>query len=878
MKKLLCPILLLLTTFVFSQQPLSIDYQETSLKQVLLDLEEKTNLSFSYAEEAIANKRITLVSTDITEARLLSELIAQTGLTFEKVSETQIIISLPSTKMDVCGYLFDGETNTSLPYATIIVTGTSKGTTTDENGFFQIEDIEQQGTLLVQYVGFADQIVNASGHGTDNCRNIYLQPQAQSLQEVVILGYLTKGVDKNSDGSFTLKNSALGILPGLVEPDVFQSIQLIPGITSLDESASGIQIRGGSPDQNLIYFDGIKLYNTGHFFGMISAINPYVVESAKIYKGGANPEYGDRISGVIDITSDTQVPVTTNGGAGINGTHADAFLKASLGKNVGLILSGRRSYTDVEALQTPTFNALANKVFQNTKIVTGPTGEVIEDDDDDDDASEILGGEDFFFYDGNAKLIIQPSKNDNIAISGLFTNNDLDFIARDDEDLTEDRLSVENQGASFAWQGTKFGNLHHSVKGYYTNFDSDYSNLVTEELEVEEENLRRNMVEDYGVDVNLMYDFLPLHAIKLGYQYSHTDVFFQLFRDEAGDTDIDPDDDDDIPLPSETRDFNEVRQNINQANAVYAEYLYRPKNKGLVSLGVRGSHYSLVDDFFIEPRLNVEYPLSSTVRIKSTAEKRYQPISQLVEFEDTQLRLENNIWTLSDGGDIPILESTQFSGGFLLNVDGWTLDIDGYVKKIQGLTSFTNGFTNAAEQLSQGESDIVGVDVLLRKKLGDYRIWLGYTFNDVEYNFDELQNTPFPGNNDITHNFRIANTFEVKNWELSLGWTYRTGMPFTPVDGFSGITGDIAFGAINSERLPNYHRLDASAIYKFGISSNGTFRGTFGVSFQNIYARQIPISVFYRVDQNLNTGGDELNRIEQLSLGFMPNATFRLFF
>ncbi|MGB5820370.1 MAG: TonB-dependent receptor [Saonia sp.] len=878
MKKLISLLLFLWTTVTFSQQNLIVDYQATALKEVLGDITDKTELSFSYAEQAIADKVITLNNPNITEDQLLSELMAQTGLVFEKVSETQVIIRVPSTKMDVCGYLYDGDTNTALPYATVIVMGTSKGATSDENGFFQIDGMEQDGTLSVQYVGYADKIVKASEYRTEDCKNIFLLPTAQSLQEVVVMGYLTKGVDKNIDGSFTLKNSALGILPGLVEPDVFQSIQLIPGISSLDESASDIQIRGGSSDQNLIYFDGIKLYNTGHFFGMISTINPYVVENAKIYKGGAPPEYGDRISGVIDITSDTQVPTTTNGGAGINGTHADAYLKAALGKNVGLILSGRRSYTD--ALQTPTFNALAEKVFQNTKVVTDPTGELVEDDDDDDDddTSEILGDEDFFFYDGSAKLIIQPSKNDNIAISGLFTNNDLDFFSRDDEDITEDRFIIENQGASFDWNGTKFGKLHHSLKAYYSNFDSDYQNLVTEELEVEEENIRRNTVEDYGVDVNLSYNFLPLHAIKLGYQYSNVDVFFQLFRDEAGDDDIDPDDDDDIPLPAASRDFNERRQNVNQTNSVYAEYLYRPSNKGLLSLGVRGSHYSLVDDFFIEPRLNAEFPLSPIVRIKATAERRYQPISQLVEFEDTQLRLENNIWTLSDGMDIPVLESTQFSGGFLIDVDGWTLDMDGYVKNIQGLTSFTNGFTNAAEELSQGESDIVGVDVLLRKKLGDYRIWLGYTFNDVEYSFEALQNNPFPGNNDVTHNFRIANTYELKDWEFSMGWTYRTGLPFTPVDGFSVITGDIAFGAINSERLPNYHRLDASVLYKFGLSPKGNFRGAFGLSFQNMYARQIPISVFYRVDTNPNTGQDELNQIEQLSLGFTPNATFRIYF
>ena len=873
MKRLVFAILVLCFFFSKAQTTLTLDYQSVDLKEVLLDIESKTSLTFSFSETVVDGKKVTLLGSAMQLSEVLQQLSSQTGLQFERISENQVIIRAPSTKKDICGYLFDGARNTPLANATILLTGTTIGVASDENGYFHMQDVDKDQNILIQYIGFSDKVLEISEFDSENCQNIRLTPAVESLEEVVVLAYLTKGIDKNADGSFTLNNAQLGILPGLVEPDVFQSIQLIPGISSLDESASGIQIRGGSPDQNLIYFDGIKMYNTGHFFGMISAFNPYITERAKIFKGGASPEYGDRISGVLDITTEEQIPEKTNGGFGLNGTQTDGFLKAALGKKVGLILSARRSYTDL--LETPTYNALSDKVFQNTRVVTNTLGEVLEDDDE---ASEVLGGDTFFFYDGSAKLLVQPSENDKISVSGLFTKNDLDFFARDEEDITQDRLIVENKGASFEWSGTKFEKWEHSIKGYYSSFNSDYNNLITEDQTEEERNFRRNQVEDYGLDVNITYSFLPRHSIKLGYQYSNLDVFFELFRDEAGDADIEPEDNEDIPLPAETRDFNVERSNTNQSNTFYGEYIYNPSNKGHVSLGIRGSHYSLVDDLFIEPRLNIEYPISSKFRLKGTAERRFQPVSQLIEFEDTQLRLENNIWTLSDGDEIPILESTQFSGGFLFDSNGWTLEVDGYVKKIKGLTSFTNGFTNAAEELSQGESDINGVDVLLRKKIKNYRVWLGYTFNDVEYSFEELQTTPFPGNNDITHNLRISNTLEMENWEFSLGWTYRTGSPFTTVDDFSTVTGDIDFAAVNSERLPGYHRLDASILYSFGGADKKGPRGTFGLSVQNIYDRQIPISVFYRVDDNPETGLLELNRIEQLSLGFTPNATLRFFF
>lgn len=864
MRKLLYLSLFIFTSFtVFSQEAFSVNYKQSPLKEVLIDLENKTSLLFSYSEEVIKNKTISLVNTSITEKQLLKELNKQTKLNFDKIAASQVLISAPSTKINICGHLFDAKTKETLAFTNVLIKDTYRGVLSDENGYFEISNVNNDAIVFIQQIGFEKKYLKASSLTTTNCKHIFLISKDYELETVLITSYLTRGISKNTDGSISLKNDELSILPGLVEPDVFQSIQMIPGISSLDESVSDIQIRGGSSDQNLIYFDGIKLYNTGHFFGMISNINPYIVKNTKIYKGGASPEYGDRISGVIDISSDKDVPNTTTGGIGVNGTHGDAFVKTPLSKNVGLILSARRSYTDV--FQTPTFDALSEKVFQNTKITTNSqaTGQ-----DDDDDIIENIGKEDFFFYDGNAKVIIQPSKNDNIAISGLITKNDLDFTVTDDDDLISDKLIVKNEGASLLWQGTKFNKLNHSLKAYYSKFDGDYNNIITDDLVIEEENVRKNTVEDYGVDFNLTYPFNSTHAIKAGYQYSNTDVFFQLFRDQ-----IEIDDD----LPENTRDFNIERKSTNKANTLYSEYIYKTKNRGFISLGIRGSHYSLVNNFFIEPRLNVEYPISKILRLKATVEKRYQPISQLIEFEDTQLRLENNIWTLSNNRDIPILSSLQYSAGILINVKGWTLDVDTYMKKIDGLTSFTNGFTNVSDEISIGKSNITGLDFMLRKKIGLYRIWLGYTFNDVEYSFEKLQSTPFRGNNDITHNFRISNTFELNKWQLSLGWMYRTGSPFTPIESFNSSTGDISFGLINSQRLPNYHRLDASILYEL-FSTENNFKGTFGIALQNIYSRQIPILVSYHIDNNLDTGLDELNQVQQLSLGFTPNATFRLYF
>jgi hypothetical protein len=867
MRTFLCLVGLLFFMGVHAQERLGIQHVERPLKTVLQDIESQTGVLFSFSEEVIKNITVTIEESNISLTDAIALIAAQTGLLLERVSEKQIILKKKSTQISVCGSLIDAANGEPLPFATVLVENGSSGTTTNETGYFSLEDIAPDAVLRLQYIGFSDRLITAANYTGSPCQKIALQPEIQTLEEVVVLGYLTKGVNKNADGSFTMVREDMGIFPGLVEPDMLESIQFAPGISSLDESASGVQIRGGSPDQNLIFFDGIKMYNTGHFFGMISAFNPYVIEAAKIFKGGASPEYGDRISGVIDITSGDRIPKEVSGGFGVNGTHGDAFIRAPLGNTVGLVVSARRSYTDL--FQTPTFDALAEKVFQNTTLVTTSDGQLEEDNDDDDD-DELFGRENFLFYDTNAKVIIEPSAHHRITLSALYTKNELDFSVTDDEDIIADRFDIENKGASFGWDGSAGQKWHYGLKGYYSAFDSRYENAMLEEEEVEEQMLRRNTVEDVGADAHLSYDFFTNHTLEVGYQFSKTEVFFQLFYNEAVNDD---DDDEDF----ENRDYDVVRNGINYAHSIYTEYRYRFGNKGFLSLGGRASQYSVVNEYFIEPRVNVELPLTPAIRLKGTFEQRYQPISQLVEFEDIQLRLENNIWTLSNGADIPVLESNQYSGGILVNAGGWTLDLDGYQKNISGLTSFTNGFITAPTNLTTGESKIVGADVLVRKKWNNYNIWVGYTFNDVAYTFPELQSGPFPGNNDITHNLRLANTYDDVHWQFSLGWSYRTGSPFTPVANFNPDTNTIAYGEINSERLPAYHRLDASALYKFAISSGG-LRGELGVSAKNIYSRSVPISVFYRLDTNLNTGAIELNQVRQLSQGFTPNFVLRFYF
>lgn len=766
-------------------------------------------------------------------------------------------------------------------------------TTTDEKGYFTFNKLpytKSSVTLKFNLIGYQNtEIPFNSGN---NCPTIELQSQINELNEVVVLGYVTSGIDRNKDGSISVDSKRLGILPGLVSPDISQSIQLIPGISTLDESATGIQIRGGSPDQNLILYDDIKLFNTGYFYGMFSLFNPFATQKATIFRSGTSASYGDRISGIIDISSGDVIPQKTEGGFEIDGLSVNGYIKTPLSEKLAVYAFARRSYNDI--VETPTYNSYEDKIFTNFGVAKDVNGNVLLLETD-DDFSPDSSNNDFSFADLNSKVIYKPNENNTLTLSGLYTRNRLDFNFMGGDELVIDSLKTQNKGLSFKWNHISSEKQSEKLTAYYSEYNSFYqNNEIKDETgddipELAEINIRKNDIFDVGLNFTSTTQIKDFQKLTLGYQFSYTDLDILISKENPVDAELE----------------ESIQDDENYKNAVFGEYTISFENKGFVNGGLRFVHYSSLNEFLVEPRINFEYPLSETIRFKTAIERRNQPISQLVEFNHTELRLENELWRLSDDGQFPLLTSNQISGGLLYQSKNITIDADAYYKELDGLTTFTNGFSNPLENLENGESTIKGLDVLLKYKYNNYKVWAGYTYNDITFKFPNLENTSerFPGNNDITHQFRISNTLQLKNWQFSLGWQYRSGKPITPVNSYTieidadgENAGVVDFGAVNSDRLPDFHRLDASILHDFKIKlGNKKFKAQFGLSFLNIYDRVKPLNLIYKAERKpLDDGGiaipgttgsnpDELEVIleqviQRFSLGFTPNAVFRIQF
>ena len=312
---------------------------------------------------------------------------------------------LLSGQRTISGVVKSNENQERLPFANVIIKGTTHGTTTNVDGYFSLINVSEESlTLQVDYVGYTSKDIMVAA-GNDDITDLEVSLSSGiTMDEVVIQGRSYK-VMNASEGISTVKVSPaqLKLLPNVGEVDIFRSLQLLPGVSGSNESSSGLFVRGGTPDQNLVLLDGMTVYNVDHFFGFFSAFNADAVKDVQLFKGAFPAKYGGRLSSVVDLTGNTGDPNAVHGSLGLNLLNARASLQIPLFKKGSLTFSGRRSYTDV--IRSGLYNDIFS-VFTQTE--TPPPIEGLE-------VNTIEP--DFYFFDFNSKLSFNPTEKDVVALS-----------------------------------------------------------------------------------------------------------------------------------------------------------------------------------------------------------------------------------------------------------------------------------------------------------------------------------------------------------------------------------------------------------------------------------------------------------------------------
>ena len=667
--------------------------------------------------------------------------------------------------------------------------------------------------------------------------------EVQELQEVVVGSYLTSGISRNNNGITSIKPQQFGILPGMIEPDVLQTIQALPGVMSVDETISNINIRGGTHDQNLILWDGIKMYQSGHFFGLISAFNPYLTQHVDVSKNGTSARYGDGVSSVIDMQNANELSHHFKAGVGLNMTHMDGFLVLPLGKKTELQFSTRRSITDW--IDTPTYDSYFDRVFQDTDLTNNGR----------DLNGTISKDERFYFYDVSAKLLTNLNKKDRLRFNFLTISNDVHYREQstiNDENTESNSFLKQNSlsgGATYlrTWN-SKFNT---SLQFYGSKYDLDANN---QDVINNQRLIQENKVLEYAVKLDTDWFINNHFKLSSGYQFFETGI-------------------------SNLEDMNNPRfksyiKEVVRTHSVYSELKYLSSNLNTnVKVGARANYYEKFDVYKLEPRVSFSQRFLNYFRFELLGELKTQTTSQIIDLQNDFLGIEKRRWILANNESIPIIESKQASAGIHYNQNQLLVSAETYLKHVDNITSRSQGFQNQFQYVKDiGSYEVVGLDVLVNKQFENTSAWLSYSYSENTYQFDIINNgKAFPNNVDIQHAVTFGATHTLGNLKLAIGVNWHTGKPITEPNNDDPVIGnDINYNAPNSSNLKDYFRTDFSATYRLKLSE--TTNAVAGISLWNLTNQENIINSYYKLED------DEVIRIDNTSLGLTPNASLRVSF
>lgn len=781
-----------------------------------------------------------------------------------------VIPALCWGQLQLNGKVVEAGSGEPLSYANILIKSKKTGTTTNVDGFFTLFGIPSDTSIIqFSYVGYHVKEVPFN-QLIGKLVKVELRPISTALSEVVIEAEANNYINVQEEVSkVRLSTKQITTLPSIGEVDIFRSLQLLPGVSGTNESSSGLFVRGGTPDQNLVLLDGMTVYKVDHFFGFFSAFNANAVKDVQLYKGGYPARYGGRISSVVDLTGKTGSFEKISGTAGVNFLSANAMVELPIGKKFSLLVAGRRSYTDV----------LQSKLYQNL------TGNFLNKDQKVGNVSFTELEPSFYFYDWNAKLSFRPSDKDMISVS---TYSGQDFLDQSRNLFREidfgSGIPVRNVNVDIA-ENTNWGNKAGSVKWsrqwnpkwysnvliagseYFSNYNIDVlfqltiPSLDSVANEFRTTGIETNRVRDYSVTLDNELQLNEFHKLGFGAAYTQTAIKYNAVRDD-------------------TLTILAADQQAYYASAYIAD-TWSPSAALTIEAGLRTSYYELTDEFLYSPRLSVNYKLTAKIKLKAALGLHYQFVNRIIN--QTITEGSRDFWLLADGDLVGLSKAAQYVLGASYETNGWLFDTEGYWKELSGLNEFSLRFrTNQQEFVPEelffrGNGFARGVEFLIQKKAGRYSGWLSYTFGQVVHTFPGLnEGDPFYASHDQRHEIKIVNSYDIGDWSVAANFVFGSGKPFSEPEGFytiNQLNGDplqfVSVGKKNDSRLPAYHRLDISAHHRFAI---GKAKADIGVSLFNIYNRKNTWYYKYDFDQT------PYLRTEVNYLGFTPNVSFTISF
>jgi len=809
------------------------------LEEVISSIEKEIPYTFTYADKIIEGIKIVPPSSGLSLDQTLNYLRKETHLMFTVVSGNFISINRSNETLTLCGTIKDSYGN-PVNRATLIAT--SNSTITNQEGNFELTVQNRSEQITVSHVSFESAHLLPSQFIEGECLEVFLKPKLLDLQQITLTNYITKGIDKSTEGNFSINFSDFGSIPGLIETDVLQTIQELPGIQSSDETVSNINIRGGTHDQNLILWDGIKMYQSGHFFGLISIFNPNLTSKAVLIKNGTNAEFGDAVSGTINISSDENVQEDFSLGIGLNLINADVYSDIPIGKKSSIQVSARKAIS--EFWESFAYTKYFERIAQDNELDN--EGRVIEN-------SNL----EFDFYDTNLTYKYQISDKDKLRLNFFLVNNNLVFeendIVNSEFSSRQSSISQSNLAAGIWYQREWNPKFMTALQLYETDYTLKATDAI---LSDSRRSQQENSVSESSAKLNSRYQVNKTIAWNNGYQFTETGITNLVSVDN--------------PV------FVNQTVRVIRTHSVFSQLDYLSKNKKrLLNLGLRYTYNDKFGSSIFEPRLTFNQKIGNYFNFEILGEFKHQYSSQQINLQNEFLGVEKRRWVLADGAEIPVIEGKQISTGIQYHRKGWLVSGEGYIKQVDSITAKSQGFRNKYQgSVATGSYQVYGLDLLINKRLKNISTWLSYTYAKNEYIFNALEDFQFPNNIDITHSFSAGASYEKNKLKCSLGAKWHSGLPTTRPQNDTPASEDntILYQDANSDTLRPYFRLDASIVYEFGLSHKTTAHTGFSV--WNITNNDNVISNYYTLNENDNIPMERTVNALRLT----PNLVFRVSF
>lgn len=767
-------------------------------------------------------------------------------------------------KVTLSGYIKDASNGETLIGATAFISELSQGITSNEYGFYSLSVPPGDYTVVFEYLGFEAQQQSVSLNNNVTL-SVELAQEASVIAEIVVVG---EAEDLNvSDVEMSVNKldiQTIKSMPTLLgEVEIIRSLQLLPGVTTVGEGATGFNVRGGSIDQNLVLLDEAPVYNSSHLFGFFSVFNPDAVKDVKLYKGGMPARYGGRLSSILDVRmkEGNNKEFEMNGGIGL--IFSRLSLEAPIVKDkASFIVAARRSYIDV--LAAPFLG---------------------------DDLSDSS----LNFYDLTLKTNYIFSDKDRLYLSGYFGRDNFGFG-------NQAGFNWGNSTATLRWNHLFSDKLFSNI----TTFFSDYDYKIAFGEDATNSFTWNAGILNYSVKPEMTLFLTPKNIVRFGGQAI-------LYRFEPGKAiGISEGEVSDISQPNkwalESGIYLENEQEIGgkiklNYGVRYSNFNYLGKGTaytfGEAEPGTRkpvlgftefDSGESIQKYNNIEPRFSFRYQLNESSSLKTSYNRMAQYIHLI---SNTTASTPVDVWTPSTNNIAPQI-ADQVALGYFKNFTNNTYELSAeiYYKKMEHLVDYVDGADLLLNQLIEGDllegkGRAYGLELQLQKTKGAFTGWMSYTLAKTERLVEGINDSNwYPSRYDQTHNFSLTSFYELnKRWSFSANFALITGTPTTfptsryEVQGY--VIPDNGTALRNNVRIPVYHRLDIGATLKGKEKPGKRWKGEWVFSIYNVYSKRNPFSIYFRQDQDRVLPGQPTNTAAyQLSVigNFIPSVSYNFQF